>query len=110
MNWLWMGENALSLDGFTGSDIHSSCKLFVENDLKAKMNTQKEENSRPLLRELVTRVDGHPLSLKLHNNAADLLKYLDKSLKDIIHEPCEIEGFYISEVFLRACRKGYESM
>jgi hypothetical protein len=75
MNWLWMGENALSLDGFTGSDIHSSCKLFVENDLKAKMNTQKEENSRPLLRELVTRVDGRtPVEFETSQQCGGLAK------------------------------------
>lgn len=87
----WLGENRFSLDGFTDLDIHSGCKLFAENlNLRAKEKIQKEKNSKRLLRELVTRMDGHPLSLKLLANAAGLPEYLNKPLEDIVYKHYDV--------------------
>lgn len=81
----WPGEKVIPLNGLTDSDVHSGCKLFVENLAIEARDKIKEANETTgqLLRDLVRCMDGHPLSLILLGRAVSRTKY---ALKDIARE------------------------
>jgi hypothetical protein len=69
----WQNEQEIFLNGLIGVDIRNGCQLFYDNlstTVKGNM-MNSSDNVEQLLQELVTHMDGHPLSLILLSHAAN---------------------------------------
>lgn len=83
------GEEPIHLRGLVDSDIDSACKLFIQNlttIVRKRMQKEENENTRHLMHDFVTRMNGHPLSLELVAQVASQPKHYDKRLEDIVHK------------------------
>jgi hypothetical protein len=82
----WQNEQEIFLNGFIDVDICNGCQLFYNNlsTTVKKYIMNSSNNVEQSLQELVTHVDGHPLSLILLSHAANRKQNSDKQLENIV--------------------------
>jgi hypothetical protein len=93
----WPNENLVYLNGFADSDLEGGYQLFIQHlnhKTKEKMKAMANENTSQLLCDLVTNVNGHPLSLILLAQAVNRPQHSQKLLEDIT---CDYDTFLVRE-------------
>ena len=90
---VWPKEKLLQPDGLVNLDIDSGYNLFIHSltiEARERMAKKAEEdskqNTKQLLHDLVTIMDGHPQSLIHLGRATSQSHYSTMMLKDVVYE------------------------